>query len=90
MRKLKALLFVTVMLAMSLALVSVNIGGIHSVPPASAYVWTDQADYHPGSVVTIFVSNGHPPTPSPSPSQSSPASSPPPSPSPKPTKHHPH
>src|SRR4051812_37181919 len=47
------------MLAMSLALVSVNIAGIHSVPPASAYVWTDQADYHPGSVVTIHGDNSN-------------------------------
>jgi membrane peptidoglycan carboxypeptidase len=45
----------------------------------------------PGSVITIFVSNGHPPPkPAPSPSPSSTASKPPPSPSPKPTRHHPH
>jgi membrane peptidoglycan carboxypeptidase len=45
----------------------------------------------PGSVVTIFVSNGHPPpAPKPSPSPTS-STSPKPSPSPKPTKsHHPH
>ena len=45
----------------------------------------------PGSTITIFVSNGHPPAPKPTGSPTSqPSTSPSPSPSPKPTHHHPH
>jgi membrane peptidoglycan carboxypeptidase len=54
--------------------------------PAGTVAQTSPSGKAPqGSVITIFVSNGHPPTPSPSPQPSKP---PPPSPSPKPTKSH--
>jgi hypothetical protein len=55
-RKLATLLFV---IAMSLALGGVSIARLHQAPTASAYVSTDQADYSPGSVVTISGDNSN-------------------------------
>jgi membrane peptidoglycan carboxypeptidase len=76
--------------------VAVDPTQVDSLEPAGTVAGTSPfGSAPPGSVITVFVSNGHAPAPKPTPTQSAspPPSAPPkPSPSPGPTKshHHPH